>query len=113
MLQIKAENMLLFIQRERDEIRRLWDMLYYGESERNHFTLLSQETGSEEMLEAHEQYRKHLESEIESRTPILKVVRKYYDLVEEQQQLEVTSFYHSCQLWFDFVNRLQLLIRLV
>ena len=37
MMQVKAENMLVFIQRERDEIITLWDDLYYSDEQRNYF----------------------------------------------------------------------------
>lgn len=40
MQQVKAENMAMFIQREREDIINLWDELYYSEDERASFDLL-------------------------------------------------------------------------
>ena len=39
MLQIKADNMVVFIAKEREEITSLWDVLFYSEGERRRFSL--------------------------------------------------------------------------
>lgn len=40
MLRIKAENMAVFIAKEREEIVALWDALYYSEEQRACFTAM-------------------------------------------------------------------------
>lgn len=37
---VKADNMAIFIQREREDIVGLWDALYYSEMQRANFTLM-------------------------------------------------------------------------
>lgn len=39
MLQVKADNMVIFIRKERDEIEYLWNELFYSEDERRRFGL--------------------------------------------------------------------------
>ena len=40
MMQVKADNMAIFIQREREDIASLWDALYYSDVQRGNFTLM-------------------------------------------------------------------------
>lgn len=40
MLQVKADNMAIFIHREREDIASLWDALYYSDEERGRFALM-------------------------------------------------------------------------
>jgi protein regulator of cytokinesis 1 len=40
MLEVKAENMAIFIHREREEIISLWDGLFYSDEQRAHFSLI-------------------------------------------------------------------------
>lgn len=37
MLQVKAENMAIFISNEREEINRIWDELFYTQADKNDF----------------------------------------------------------------------------
>lgn len=41
MLQVKADNMAIFIQREREDIVSLWDALYYADEERARFHVIA------------------------------------------------------------------------
>ena len=41
MLQIKADNMVVFIAKEKEEIVSLWDALFYSEEERSRFGLFN------------------------------------------------------------------------
>jgi hypothetical protein len=89
MLVVKAENMVLFIQREREDILRLWDELYIGEEERADCMLMHAESASEETLLAHELERKRLEDEREDRATILVPLNRYFGLLNEVRELEV------------------------
>lgn len=40
MNQVKADNMAIFIQREREDIVALWDALYYSDVQRTNFSLM-------------------------------------------------------------------------
>ena len=47
MLQVKADNMIIFIGKEREEIMALWDALFFSHEERANFPLM--ESGSPSM----------------------------------------------------------------
>ena len=91
MLAIKAENVVVFIAREREDIARLWDELYIGPEERARCTVFQTDDVSEETLLAHETERHRLEQELADRSPILGLLGKYFTLIQEMRELEVRA----------------------
>jgi protein regulator of cytokinesis 1 len=107
MLAVKAENMAFFISKEREDIVALWDELYLGEAEREAFLAFHTgtslrnypefpnlttnyiESASEETLLLHELEKKRLFEQRAHRAPILKLLHRYFDLLQEMADLEV------------------------
>lgn len=91
MLQVKADNMAVFIAKEKEDIAALWDALFYSDEYRSMQGLLQSNEATEEVLEAHEQERLRLTQEIADKQPILVRLAKYFALLEEMQQLEASA----------------------
>ncbi|CAA3032878.1 Hypothetical predicted protein, partial [Olea europaea subsp. europaea] len=89
MLQVKAENMVVFISREREDIATLWDALFYPDSERARFPLFDSDMATEEVLLAHEMEKHRLMEERSTKEPVLIRLAKYFELLDEIGQLEV------------------------
>jgi protein regulator of cytokinesis 1 len=84
---IKRDNMAVWIQREREEVVRLRQVMY-----------LVVEDGmdldgeySEEALEALEREKAELEAEFALKEPVLRVLAKYFGLLQEGRDLQVRS----------------------
>lgn len=111
MLTLKRSNLSSFILLERSHLTILWDKLYLSPPQRlacfPPFTInvtptlfwnavngveeeLVNENVSEELLVAHERERERLESEVESVRPVLERLEKYFSVVEEMRELEVS-----------------------
>ena len=114
MLQIKADNMVIFIAREREDIMALWDALFYADEQRTQFTLFESgelrtrssraegkpltptccclsltDMATEEILLAHEMEKHRLLEEKATKEPVLIRLDKYFELLDEMSQLEV------------------------
>ena len=109
MLTLKRSNLAAFITRERELLSTLWDALYLSPAQRlasfPPYTINVQPTivwnealgqedelvndnVSEELLVAHE--RERLESEVERAQPVLERLARYFAVVDEMAQLEVS-----------------------
>jgi Ase1/PRC1/MAP65 family protein len=111
MLEMKRERMGVFIGNARAEIERLWDDLMWSEEERGVFaafhdglsgskcrdillTILGYiDVHSEDLLTIHEEEIARLKEERRSKAPILVSIRKYFQICNEQKQLEVCCFH--------------------
>lgn len=112
MMTLKRSNLSAFITREREHLTVLWDALYLSPAQRlSTFppiainvapTLVWNEAMgqddevvndnvSEELLVAHERERERLEAEVERSRPVLERLAKYFAVVEEMAQLEVST----------------------
>ncbi|KAL7004320.1 Microtubule bundling protein [Cystobasidiomycetes sp. EMM_F5] len=91
MLDVKAEHMGIFIQNEQQEIIALWEELFYADTDRARFPLMQAESASEDILIAHELERKRLVEEKQSKEPILRHLSRYFELLDEMQQLEANA----------------------
>lgn len=111
MLQVKADNMAIFIHREREDIIALWDALYYSDAERAKFSVIEgggftessvssthieaqpsfAEVYNEEILFAHEIEKQKLAEEKQSKEAILVKLARYFGLLDEMRQLEESA----------------------
>lgn len=106
MQQIKREKMSVFIKSAREEIEKLWEDLIYGDVEREAFTafrdgenrlvdrfiiIIDPGIGehTEDLLTIHEEQIAKLKEERKTKANILVAVRKYFQILEEQKELEV------------------------
>lgn len=118
MLQLKRSNLSAFILSEREALTILWDTLYLAPQQRLHSfpsyqvdvlpsIIYNPATGlneeivnenvSEELLVAHEKEKERLELVVQEARPVLERLEKYFSVVEEMRELEVSgSFGCSC-----------------
>lgn len=109
MLQVKANNMAIFIAREREEIVAMWDTLFLSEAERANFPLMDSgmsahglsttsliadpsDMATEEVLLAHELEKQRLLEDRASKQAVLCRLAKYFEILDEIAQLEVCPF---------------------
>ncbi|PVF98682.1 hypothetical protein CPB86DRAFT_814523 [Serendipita vermifera] len=91
MLEMKRERMSVFIGNARAEIERLWDDLMWSEEEREVFAAFHDDEHTEDLLNIHEEEIARLKEERRSKAPILVSIRKYYQVCDEQKQLEASA----------------------
>ncbi|PWZ00552.1 hypothetical protein BCV70DRAFT_199824 [Testicularia cyperi] len=104
MKQLKAQHMSLFILKTRERIATLWDSLFLTPEEREasfppFFIDVSGETDpgldeplpTDEILASHEQMIDHLTEQVRTKAPVLKVIGKYKELLDEARQLDESA----------------------
>ncbi|KAH8917052.1 hypothetical protein BT69DRAFT_1287032 [Atractiella rhizophila] len=91
MLQKKAENMEVFIKREREEISSLWDQLFYGQNQRSSWSPFYSKSFTEEELEKHELEKGRLLEELSDKEAILKLLTKYFSVLADAEELEASA----------------------
>lgn len=113
MLTLKRSNLSAFIIRERISLTALWDSLYLSPAQRlacfPPFAISVQpsvvwnaakgvdedivnDNVSEELLVAHEMEREKWEGEVRNAVPVLERLEKYFGVVEEMRELEVSCW---------------------
>ena len=106
MIDLKRERMGEFIWNARSEIESLWNELMTGEDERADFAafvdgryhLLETAVGmefsfrtdehTEDLLSQHEHEIARLKAEVRLKMPMLASIKKYFDICEEEKELE-------------------------
>lgn len=112
MLTLKRSNLSAFIEREREALSSLWDVLYLSPPQRlasfPPFAIsvapshvwnavkgaeeeVVNDNVSEELLVAHERERERVELEVERTKPVLERLSKYFSVVEEMRELEASA----------------------
>jgi len=105
MIDLKRERMGEFIANARMEIQSLWDELMTGEEERAEFAAYIDgncvfhgsaldlpmrviDEHTEDLLSQHEHEIARLKAEVRLKTPFLTMIRKYFEICEEEKELE-------------------------
>ncbi|TIA87040.1 hypothetical protein E3P99_03444 [Wallemia hederae] len=91
MLELKRENMALFVQRIRGDIEKLWDFIQIGPNERTAFTAFTDDSFNDECLAQHEQMLATLQEEKNTKGRILTKVHLYHQVVSEEKQLQESA----------------------
>ncbi len=104
MKQLKAQHMSLFITKTRERIATLWDSLFLTDEEREAcfppFFIdvsadadpsLDEPLPTDEILASHEQMIDHLTEQVRTKAPVLKVIGRYKELLDEARQLEESA----------------------
>ncbi|KAF9022408.1 hypothetical protein BDZ89DRAFT_1137357 [Hymenopellis radicata] len=89
MLELKRERICASIVNAREEIVKLRADLMVGEDEREGFLPFSDEAQTEELLKIHLDEVKKLEAEKRMKAPLLDVIKKYFEIIEEEKALAV------------------------
>ncbi|XP_015921548.1 protein regulator of cytokinesis 1 [Parasteatoda tepidariorum] len=77
---IKKENIKMYIENLRQELKHLWDKCYVSDKNRNQFTLLQSDEMTDEVLEAHE-------AEVEKWKSYSEVVKHIINKIEKRKEL--------------------------
>ncbi|SNX83173.1 related to ASE1 - mitotic spindle midzone localized MAP family member [Melanopsichium pennsylvanicum] len=104
MKQLKAQHMSLFITKTRERIATLWDSLFLTDEEReaafpSFFIDVSGDAGpnmdeplpTDEILASHEQMIDLLTEQVRVKAPVLKVIGRYKELLDEARQLDESA----------------------
>lgn len=104
MKQLKAQHMSLFITKTRERISTLWDSLFLTDEERQAsfpaFFIdvsadadpsLDEPLPTDEILASHEQMIDYLTEQVRTKAPVLKVIGRYKELLDEARQLEESA----------------------
>ncbi|MBW0498503.1 hypothetical protein O181_038218 [Austropuccinia psidii MF-1] len=91
MIEAKKEHMVIFIQKERDAIKELWDQMFVSEQDRASVQIMNSEDYSEELLAAHEQTKLQLIEDLEDQKPLLIILNKYFTLLQDAHELALAE----------------------
>ncbi|KAG6833143.1 hypothetical protein H0H87_010857 [Tephrocybe sp. NHM501043] len=91
MMELKRERMGTFVQSAREEIIRLWDDLMISEDERADFAPFADDEYTEELLTIHEDEIRRLKEERRLKAPLLANIKKYFDICEEEKELDAAA----------------------
>ncbi|GAC96261.1 microtubule associated protein [Pseudozyma hubeiensis SY62] len=104
MRQLKAQHMSLFITKTRERIATLWDSLFLTDEERQasfppYFIDVSADADpnldeplpTDEILASHERMIDMLTEQVQVKAPVLKVIGRYKELLDEQRQLDESA----------------------
>ena len=91
MIELKRENMHIFVDAARKTLQALWDELFFSEEQMAEFTPAFTDIFTDASLAAHEYEVKRLEALADSRQNTISLVKKHMDLIAEKQHLEEAS----------------------
>ncbi|TGZ80605.1 hypothetical protein EX30DRAFT_372226 [Ascodesmis nigricans] len=91
LLELKRENLNVFVEDCRAQIRELWEQLYYSESERAEFTPMNSNVYTDALLQTHEMQIAALQDTLRERAPILELINKHKDLMKDKEELAISS----------------------
>ncbi|AOW07241.1 microtubule associated protein-domain-containing protein [Yarrowia lipolytica] len=92
MRQQKQAHLEVFIAEARDNLKSIWDALYYSEEQRHDFVpFYMTEDSSEALLEVHEKEIAAREAELTENEGILDLVKQHKQLVQDAKDLEESS----------------------
>lgn len=92
MRQQKQAHLEVFIAEARDNLKSIWDSLYYSEEQRHDFVpFYMTEDSSEALLEVHEKEIAAREAELTENESILDLIKQHKQLVQDAKDLEESS----------------------
>ncbi|KAF5095442.1 hypothetical protein D0Z00_003138 [Geotrichum galactomycetum] len=87
----KRQHINLFVNDAREQLKVLWKRLYFSEEDKSTFTPAYADIFTDASLEAHEAEITRLETLLEERRPILRLIEQFHDIQEEERQLEAST----------------------
>ncbi|TCD69305.1 hypothetical protein EIP91_008060 [Steccherinum ochraceum] len=91
MLELKRERMSTFVENARAEIEKLWDELMVGQEERADFAPFADDEHTEELLSIHEEEIRRMKEERKLKGPLLKNIKKYFDICDDEKELAAAA----------------------
>lgn len=83
--------MHVFVEDARHTLHELWEKLYFSEDEMLNFSPAQTDVYTDALLQAHEMEIRRLELLYEDRKPMLSLVNKYRELMDEKEQLALLA----------------------
>lgn len=91
MLELKRENLHVFVEDCREQIKELWEQLYFSREEIEEFTAARSNVFTDALLQTHEMEIARLQDMLHEREPILQLVHRHKELLNEKKELEISS----------------------
>lgn len=91
LLDIKRENMHIFVENARLQLQELWDKLYFSEDEILDFSPVQSDVYTDALLTAHEMEISRLEALLDERASVLSLVSKHRELMDDKEQLALSA----------------------
>jgi len=91
LLELKKAHMHIFIEDARHTLHELWEKLYFSEDETLDFSPAQTDVYTDALLQAHEMEIHRLENLLEERKPLLFLINKHRELVDEKEQLALLA----------------------
>ncbi|RUS28794.1 microtubule associated protein-domain-containing protein, partial [Jimgerdemannia flammicorona] len=85
---LKHEHIEAFVRSARNELKELWDAMYYGERQREEFAPAFSSVMSDECLAAHEAEIERLKAQANENRYILDLIEKHRKLMEDVHEFE-------------------------
>jgi protein regulator of cytokinesis 1 len=91
LIELKRQNLHLFVEDARYKLQELWDGLYYSEEDMLQFAPAFSDVYSDALLSAHEAEISRLETLKEQRAPALDLIDKHRSLIKDREDLTAAS----------------------
>ncbi|KAL7268293.1 Microtubule bundling protein [Rhizina undulata] len=91
MLELKRQNLHVFVLDARQKLQELWDALYFSDEEIMDFSPAFSDVYTDALLSAHEMEISRLKTELDERYPILSLIEKHRSLLADKELLEISS----------------------
>ncbi|RPA99845.1 hypothetical protein L873DRAFT_1789307 [Choiromyces venosus 120613-1] len=91
LLELKRENLQLFVEDARQVLQDLWDKLYFSDDEIMQFQPAMSTVYTDALLTSHEMEIRRLQLLLEERAPIISMIDKHRSLVSDREQLAISA----------------------
>ncbi|CAZ82035.1 unnamed protein product [Tuber melanosporum] len=91
LLELKRQNLQLFVEDARQVLQDLWDKLYFSDDEIMHFQPAIADVYTDALLTSHEMEIRRLQLLLEERAPIISLIDKHRSLVNDREQLAISA----------------------
>jgi protein regulator of cytokinesis 1 len=91
LLDLKRDNLHIFVEDTRMMIAELWEKMYFGDDEVMDFSPAHSDVYTDALLTAHEMELERLENLWDERAPIISLVEKHMELMSEKEELAASA----------------------
>ncbi|KAI5816290.1 microtubule associated protein-domain-containing protein, partial [Pyronema omphalodes] len=91
LLDLKRDNLHIFVEDTRMMIAELWEKMYFGDDEVMDFSPAHSDVYTDALLTAHEMELERLENLWDQRAPIISLVEKHMELMSEKEELAASA----------------------
>lgn len=91
LLELKQQNLHVWVEDARDILQELWGKLYFSEEEISYFTPAHSDVMSDALLSAHEMEIVRLQNLLEERAPIISLIDKHRSFIGDREALAASA----------------------